>query len=248
MRHWLLVAVMMAAPLMAQPVVQSAREKARYDGCVRALESDAVKAEAFAAEWQALGGGLPARHCLALAQLKLGKPALAAATLARAAQAAEAAKEPFAADFWGQAGNAALLAGDAKMAMAHFNSALSGIGDFAPKRAAELHIDRARAAVEAGDRKQARADLTRAKALAPDNADGWLLSATLAREAGELVPAKADIDRALALGRTPAALLEAGNIAGLAGDVAAARGYWREVAPGSAEADAAARALAANPE
>lgn len=251
MRRIVLTALVLASPSFAQPVVQSEREKARYDGCVNAIPTDAAKAEQFAAEWQALGGGLPARHCLGLAQVALGKPALAATTFARAAQAAEAAKVPFAADLWAQAGNAALLAGDGKGALAHLNSAISGAGNFQPKRLASFHLDRARAAVETGDAKLARADLDRAKILDGSNADAWLLSATLARREKNLDLAATDIDAALKLQPKDAdTLLEAGRIALLVGERGSARAAWSAVLknqPGSDAARQAQALLSANP-
>lgn len=221
----------------------------RYDGCVRAIPTDAKAAENFAIQWQSKGGGLPARHCQALAQLELGNPAGAAQTLAKAAQAAEIRKAPHAADFWGQAGNAALLAGDAKSAVGYFNSAIVAAGEFAPIRTANLLIDRARAQVELNNPAAARADLDRATRLAPNEATGWLLSATLARRQNDAARAKADIARAAALSPTdPDIQFEQGAILVAAGDLEAARKLWETLvksAPGTAAAGLAGKALAA---
>lgn len=224
----------------------------RYDGCVRAIDTDAGKVEQFAVEWQALGGGLPARHCLALAQLRQGNNAAAAQTLAKAAQAAEIGKSPLAADFWGQAGNAAMLAGDMRGAIAHFGSGLMAAGEFAPQRSANLLVDRARAFTEAGNRASARADLDQALKLADGEATAWLLSAALARRDADLPRAVADIARAAAIAPgNPDILFEQGNIAAASGDGDAARSFWqkaRTAEPGSDAASLAAKALAANPD
>lgn len=223
----------------------------RYDGCVRAIDADAAKVEQFAIEWQALGGGLPARHCLALAQLRQGKNAAAASTLAKAAQTAEAQKSPMAADLWNQAGNAAMLAGDMKGAVAHFSSGILAAGEFAPVRTANLLVDRARARTELAELAAARTDLDSALKLTDKEPTAWLLSAALARRANDLVRAKADIARAATLDPTDADILfEQGNIAGAGGDTAAARALWEQAAkaePGSDAAALARKALAANP-
>ncbi len=240
-----------AAPVTAQealdPALDPALDAKRYDGCVRAIPTDAKAAEEFALQWQSMGGGLPARHCQALSQLELGNPAGAALTLAKAAQAAEARKSPQAADFWGQAGNAAMLAADAKGAIPYFNSAIVAAGEFAPLRTANLLIDRARAQVELQNPAAARTDLDRATSLAPNEPAGWLLSAALARRQADHARAKADIARAAALAPTdPDVLFEQGAILASAGDLPAARKLWETVvraAPGTAAAALAARAL-----
>lgn len=225
-----------------------ALEAKRYDGCVRAIPTDAAAAEEFAAQWQAKGGGLPARHCQALAQLERGNPAAAAQTLAKAAQAAESAKSPQAADFWGQAGNAALLGGDAAAAVSHFNSAIVAAGAFAPIRTANLLIDRARAHVELANLAAARADLDRATGLAPAEPTAWLLSAALARRQQDIPRARADIARAIPLSpANPDILFEQGAVRAADGDIPGARTLWAQLvkdAPGTAAAALAARALA----
>ena len=259
MRHILSLLLLAATPALAS--AQQAEAPAaydpslnakRYDGCVRAIEADAKKVEQFAIEWQALGGGLPARHCLALAQLHQGNNAAAAQTLVKAAQAAETQKSPMAADFWGQAGNAAMLAGDMRGAVSHFGSGIVSAGEFAPLRTANLLVDRARAHIELADLRSARADLDQALKLTDKEPTAWLLSAALARREANLPRAKADMDRAAALAPNDADILfEQGNIAGASGDTAAARAFWEKAAKAEPNSDAAAlatKALAANPE
>jgi tetratricopeptide (TPR) repeat protein len=250
MRILPLALLLLAGAAQAQEAeLDPALDAKRYDGCVRAIPTDAKAAEDFALQWQSKGGGLPARHCQGLAQLELGNHAGAAQTFARAAQAAEAQKAPQAADFWGQAGNAAMLAGDAKGAVPYFNSAIVAAGDFAPIRTANLLIDRARAQVELGNLPAARADLDRATGLAPSEPTGWLLSATLARRQNDSARARADIARAAALSPAdPDIQFEQGAILAAAGDLAAARKQWEAVvksAPGTPAAALASKALAA---
>lgn len=242
-----LILLLAAAPALAQEVYDPSLDPKRYDGCVRAIPTDASKAEEFAIQWQGMGGGLPARHCQALAQLQQGKNAAAALTLSKAAQAAESARDPMAADFWGQAGNAALLAGDAKGAAAHFSSGLVAAGEFAPMRSANLLIDRARAYTELANLAGARADLDKALSLSSAEPTGWLLSATLARRQNDLARARTDIAKAAELAPADAdVLFEQGAILAASGDVPGARKLWEQVQKQAAGSDAAflaARAL-----
>lgn len=251
MRAILLVACLSAAAAHAQATLDPALDPKRYDGCVRAIEADARKVEAYAVEWQALGGGLPARHCQALAQLRQGNNAGAAQTLVKAAEAAEAQKNPLAADFWGQAGNALMLAGDMSGAVARFSSGIVTAGEFAPIRTANLLVDRARAYTELGNLAAARTDLDRAMQLAPSDPAAAMLSAALARRQQDLPRARADIAKAAALAPAdPDVQFEQGAIAAASGDLPAARRLWQQVvaaAPGTEAATLATRALEAAP-
>lgn len=244
-------AFLLSAPLLAQgpdSTPDSTLDKRRYEGCVNAIPTDAAKAEQFAVQWRAEGGGLPARHCQALAQLHQERFAEASATLAQAAKTAETEKSPFAADFWGQAGNAAFLAGDSKAAAAHFSTAIAQSGSFSPKRTAAFHIDRARAYTELGDIPQARGDLDKALTLGGEDAIALTLSAALARREGDKARAAADIAKASSLSPSdPDVMLEQGNVAAASGDLETARQVWAMVvraAPQTAAAQIAERALA----
>lgn len=241
----LLLALTAAAP--PEKAAKGPTEAQRYDGCIRAIPTNAHEAELFAMQWRARGGGLPARHCQALAQLQQRRFAEAAANLAMAAQAAEAEKSPFAADFWGQAGNAALLGGDNATARTYLTTAITAVGS--GPRAAPFRVDRARAQVELGDLAAARQDLDAALAADREDPEGWLLSAALARRQGDIGRAAREIERASTLAPSdPDIMFEQGNIAAANGDIATARLVWARVekaAPGSSAADLAAKALAA---
>lgn len=254
MKPFLLAALLVAAPVaFAQPVpgalYDSSLDRKRYDGCVRAISTDAAKAEQFALEWQGMGGGLPARHCQALAQLHREQFAAAASTLVKAAKAAEAEKSPLAADFWGQAGNAAFLAGDSKGAVGHFTTAITQAGDFAPGRTANLLVDRARAETELGNIPAARADIDKALSLNRNDPITWMLSAALARRENNLARASQEISRASTLAPSdPDIMFEQGNIAAANGDRETARKVWEmtvKAGPGSPAAQMATKALAA---
>ena len=249
----LLLAALLAAATMAQAQdapLDPSLDRKRYDGCVRAIPADAVKAEQFAVEWQSRGGGLPSRHCQALAQLHREQFAAAANTLVKAAQAAEAEKSPLAADFWGQAGNAAMLAGDNQGAIGYFSTAITQAGEFAPQRSAALMVDRARAQTELGNLPAARADIDKALALNRSDPFAWMLSAALARREKDMARAVNEISRASTLAPSdPDIMFEQGNIAAAGGDMATARKVWdmtMRAAPGSPAAEMAAKALAAN--
>lgn len=247
-----LLLLALSAPALAQERYDPSLDPVRYDGCLRAIEADAAKVEQYAAEWQSLGGGLPARHCLALAQMHQGRNAAAERTLTEAATLAETTKSPMAADLWAQAGNAALLAGNVEGAVAHFSAGLAAAGEFAPRRSANLLIDRARARVEQTDLVGARQDLDLALARDPDISEGWLLSAALARRQQDLPRARADIEKATALAPQDADIsFEKGNIEASAGDLEGARSAWRQAEQQGAGSDAAhlaAKALAENPQ
>lgn len=246
MKRLAIALMLVSAPAAAQ--LDSTLDSTRYEGCVNAVKADPAKAEQYAVEWQALGGGLPAKHCQALAQLERGYHAAAAATLSSAASMAEVQKSPMASDLWGQAGNAALLAGDAKGAVGHFNSAIVAAGEFSPRRTASLLVDRARAQVELKSEPLARADLIRAMELDPQEPIAFTLASALARRANDMALASRYIARASELAPSdPDVMLEQANVAAANGDMEGARQLWgliQKAAPSSDAAKIAARELA----
>lgn len=247
----LLLAAAVTAPALAQSLVpkRSEEDRVRYQECVAFARSDPAKAVDLASKWRGLGGGLPARHCLALGLLAQERYGPAAQALEQAARAAEAERDPSAADLWGQAGNAAMLGGDWATARTYFGSGLTLAAANPPQRAGLL-VDRARAAVEAGDLKAARADLDAAVAAQPNEAIGLTLRAALARRQGDLPQAGRDIAAAARLAPgNPDVMFEQANIAAANGDLAGARRGWEAVtkaAPGTPPAELAAKELAAS--
>ena len=238
-----------AAALAAAPV-RSPQEAQRYRECLGLAQSDPAQAIDQATQWRAAGGGVPARHCLALAYGKKGDFAAAATALVGAAQAAEAEGDRHAADLWGQAGNAAMLAKAPAAAISDFASGIAVAGT-EPVRLASLLTDRAGALVSANRTTEAKADLARATVLDPSAAGGWLLLATLERRLKDLPAAeRAILEAAKREPTDPDIALEAGNIAGAQGRADLARVQWKKVvdgAPGSEAAVAAAKSLALNP-
>lgn len=243
-----------APPAAAQSAPAPTTEQVaaqRYRHCLDLAATKPAEAVGYANDWRAAAGGVPARHCLALAYLTQKDYASAIAAFEAAARAAEVAKSPQTAALWGQAGNTALLGGDARRALGYFNSGLAAAGDTGPERA-DLLIDHARAAVELGDLDGARADLAKAVAIDPASADGWLLTATIERSSGNLPAAEAAILKAgkLVPGDIDVAL-EAGNIAFAQGKIKLARAAWAaivSVAPADPAGIVAAKALKEHPD
>ena len=195
-------AAVLASPTLAgtaQVPTRSPEDAARYRECLAAVRDAPPHAAELAAAWRLAGGGLPARHCLALAMLREGQPAAARAELEAAARAAEAAHDPLTPALWGQAGNAALLASAPDKARAHLDAALIAGTSASPGERAGWRIDRARAEVSLGDNAAARADLDAALALTPGDPLARLLSAALARRMGDGARAKAEIAEAARL-------------------------------------------------
>ena len=219
-------------------------EDERYGQCIAIVREKPADGETAANAWRLKGGGSRARQCLGMAFIAQGRFAAAAAAFEQGARAAESAKDGNAPALWAQAGNAALQAGDNANAESWLGSALVGAGD--DRTRGELLIDRATALVALGKTAAARVDLDRAVKLAPADADGWLLSATLARRENQLKRAEADVAEAAKYAPgDPDVLLEQGNIAGLAGRVDEAKSLWRAVVNGAPQSPAAKRAAAA---
>jgi len=239
-----------AAAVTAAPV-RDTDQAERYQACLALVETAPAQAIERATQWRGeAGGGVPARHCLALAYARQGNYAQAATALAATANAAEAEGDPQVAELWGQAGNAALLAEQPQAALGYLEAGIA-VSGMTPVRTAALLVDRARAAVELHRDTDARADLQRATGLDPSAAEAWLLRATLARRDHELARAERFILQAGTIAPGDADIgVEAGNIAAAQGKLELARAAWTAVAkgaPGSAAADAATRSLAANP-
>lgn len=232
----ILLAVLLAAPVQAGPPAPS---------CIAQTRSDPAAAERAARA--TVGGGATSRQCLGLALAAQDKFADAAAAFTEAARAGELARDGKAADYWAQAGNAWLAAGDAAKARTALDAALAA-GTLEGLARGEAHLDRARALVATGQSAAARTDLDQAVALAADDPLAWLLSATLARRTGDLSRARTDIAQALRRSADDAQVqLEAGNIAAAAGDADKAEAAWREaarLAPDAPAGRSAANALA----
>ena len=223
----------------------------RYRSCIETAGREPAVAIPEATKWIGAGGGVPARHCLALAYLASRDYPAATQALDAAARAAEAQHDPHVAELWGQAGNSAFMAGKFDAAAGYFTTGITAVGNDS-RGHGELLIDRARALVELKRFDEAKADLNDATRLEPDSPFGWLLRATLARRQGDLPGAEASLLQATKRAPDdPDVQLEAGNIAAAKGEQDLARQAWTAAAaaaPESPTAAAANQALAANPQ
>lgn len=207
----------------------------RFNECVDLAIDDPASGIVEANKWRIEGGGFFARHCLGFAYAEQFNWAAATRSFAQAAQEAEVAKYPRVANFWAQAGNAALAGNEPQKALEYLNAALVQ-GSLLGLEKGEVHLDRARAHVALNDYAAAKAEFVLVHKLAPQDPLGWLLSATLARRMNDLVLAKADITVAAKLAADdPAVALEAGNIAYAGGDVIQAKANWEKAVAMDAE-------------
>lgn len=227
------------APVVAAPAIQP--EAGRLGPCLALAKAEPLAAVRSAESWRSgLTGAARARpaHCLGVALAGLERWT-EAETAFREARDATPDDEPANRAMRGaMAGNAALAAGAPQRALtaldlAHADATAAGQAALA----SDIAIDRARVLVTLNRFDQASAALAEARANAPQNPQGWLLSATLARRQGHLAEAQAEIETAAQLlPADPEIALEAGVIAVLSGRDEAARKSWASVlavAPGT---------------
>jgi tetratricopeptide (TPR) repeat protein len=222
--------------LLAGPAAPQAGPELTYATCLARIDGDAETALRSSLAWREAGGGVPARHCTALALMALGYFVEAARHLGHIANVVE--DDGLRAEVLGQASQAWLRAGDAGRAFDAATSALE-----ADPGNVDLLIDRAQAAAEEGDFDRVVIDLDRVLAQDPGHSEAWAFRASAERQRGNLDRAADDIAEALRLNPgEPGALLERGNIARLRGDDAGARADWLRVLvdwPDSSAAQAA---------
>lgn len=234
-----------APPAAAQPL--PTLNELQFTECLDLARKDAASAVTDSSLWAQQGGGYLARACQGFALASDFKFDLAIPLLTEAARGAEERKDPRAARFWAQAGNAAIADDKPADALMALDRAL--IVAAANTEKADIEVDRARALVALNRSDDAVTALASARQLGPENGTAWLLSATLARRLSKLPDALTYIQTAAALlPRDPSVALEAGNIAIAAGDEAAARKQWEQtvaIAPTSRQAISAQAQLAA---
>lgn len=235
--------ILLSLLLQAAPPTQ---DEVRFEQCADIATASREEGEKAASAWRLAGGGFLAQQCLGLAYATGSDFAGAATAFSDAARAAETARDPRAANYWAQAGNAWLAAKDAVKARRALDAALAA-GTLSGLALGEAHLDRARAAFAANDPTAARTDIDQALRTAADDPLAWLLSATLARRAGDLPRAAADLAEALKRSPDDASVqLELGNLAALKGDAEVARAAWSkavELGGTGPVADAAKSAL-----
>jgi hypothetical protein len=231
-----------AAPAFAEDIVGRASDKLRYHDCLQQAGQNPSAAYAAAEKWLDEKGGSPAEHCAAVSLVGMKRYAEAAAKLDLLAKAPDV--RALRADLFDQAGNAWLLAGKGREAIASFQAALTLRGNDP-----DLYADLARASALQKDWRTAEVDMNAALAIAPKRADLLVLRAGARHALGEIGLARADVDAALAAKpNDPGALVERGSIARENGDLLAARMDFQAALRNGAKdevADAARRNLAA---
>ncbi|NWG46861.1 MAG: tetratricopeptide repeat protein [Alphaproteobacteria bacterium] len=216
-----------------------------YRTCLERLASDPDGAFDMASEWRDRGGGVPARHCTALALIELGHPGEGAARLDELASDPGAGGAVLRAEILAQAGNAWLMEGEAGRAI---NSLTTAMGlEVGPETLALLTFDRGRAYALSGEFAEAAEDFTAVLALHPRFVEALVLRANALRAVGDFVRAREDVVAALTLApEDPHALFEKGALDYLQGDTVSARTALVRslaLAPDGAVADAARAVL-----
>lgn len=238
----IVVSLVMAAAgtaFAASPIDNPALSgQSRYARCLDLAQTKPQSAFDAALKWRDEGGGVPARHCVAVALVNLKHYGEAAYRLDKLAHDPNAGAAAMRAALLDQAGNAWMLAGQPEDAEASLSAALT----LTPQDA-DLLADRARARAMKKDWRGAARDLTAALTRDPHHPEWYVLRASARRALGDTKQARADIDRALRLKpHDDEALVERGAMKFDAGDRKGARADWRTVimdAPHSAAADAA---------
>lgn len=230
------------APAAGQGTAPAASSR-QYAACMTLARKSPPDALETAKTWRSRDGGAPARHCIAIALLGMGRYAEAAGELqALADDRTDKRAAALRVDILGQAGNAWLIAGRPDMARRALDRALALRPDDV-----DLLIDRGVALTFLKRYWDALGDLNQALVLAPRRPEALVFRAGAHRAVDALDLAEDDINLALRLTPTnPDALLELGLILNRRGDRAGAKSAWRQlltVAPGAANADIARRYL-----
>jgi tetratricopeptide (TPR) repeat protein len=240
----LLLLLALALPAAGQtlsPFENTPDHLLRYTECMKLARREPLRALPVAEKWSVEGGGLGARHCVAVAMFQAGKYPQSAAQFEAIARDMGLDRPGLRAELWAQAGQAWVEAGQADKAAVAQTRAIELKGNDP-----DLWIDRglSNAAMQAWPR--AISDFDQALRLRPDDVEVLVLRAAAWRNARNTSQALADAGRALRIApEHTEALLERGfaNLAG--GDRARANDDFnrvlRIVPPGS---DSARRAQA----
>ncbi|OHC74222.1 MAG: hypothetical protein A3G18_12015 [Rhodospirillales bacterium RIFCSPLOWO2_12_FULL_58_28] len=222
-RIWLLAAAT-AAIFAAGAEADEINPAAEYDSCMKQTKSAPNEAFEKAMSWRDMGGGAPAKHCVAAALMALGQYSTAAARFEELAQ--EIIDKPsFKAELLGQASQAWLMDNKAERAE---GAATAGL-KINPMNQ-NLLVDRAVIRAAAGRYKEAVEDLNLAVEMNPDSVEALVFRASAQRLLDNLEQAETDVNLALSLDPLhPEGLLERGNIRRLKGDDDGARADWLQV-------------------
>lgn len=228
----------------ATPGRDGAAQAGIYDACLAQARVAPEEAYTAALDWHAAGGGLPARHCAAVALLGLGAHDEAATRLETLATEVPDSRPDLRLGLLAQAAQAWLISGRAQRA-----EALQTLAVDARPDDPQLRADRAVSRLTLGRYWAAIDDLDIALTLTPEDPELLLYRASAYRYLEVPDLARDDVDRALALDAGHAAAwLERGILDRMTGDTQAARRAWikvLELSPDGAVADAARARLEA---
>lgn len=198
-----------------------------------------VEVQTWLGESRDTGQQVRANQCLGMLRSNAGDFDGALEAFSQAVTGIPREQEVAGVPLMAMAGNAALAGGKTEDALAWFDRALAVKG-FADNAAlAAIQADRSRALVALGRNAEAAGALDEAHRLAPEDPEGWLLSATLARRQDDLDRAQRDIEIAAKYApRDPQVGLEAGVIAVLSGRDEAARKSWESVVAADPQGEA----------
>ncbi len=222
----------------AQDQAYLEQETELYAQCISDAAADPETSLDMALTWRDTGGGLPARHCVALSYTGLGKYQAAALEFETLADemsrglgwifkgVEHPGERGLLADVYNQGGNAWLLAGDPIKAYDLFTIGLS-LENVDPGTTANLLVDRALANGEMGDYQAALDDITKVQFLVQENADLYVLKASAYRALGKYPEAMFELEKASRIEpQNREAYLERGNLFREMGDKNGARENW----------------------
>lgn len=242
----LLLMLTQAAAAATSPAIPTTAD-ARLEVCMEKARNDPATAISEANDWLSGLGGEDRSHpqqCLGMAYTSLLRWEAAEQAFLAARNALPASAAFRRAQLATMAGNAALADKRGAEALTALDLAVSdakAAGDTALEAIAQ--VDRSRALVAQGATGQAEVALASARTLDPQNPYAWLLSATLSRRLDKLEEAQTQIETAASLAPDyPEIGLEAGVIAMLRGNEAAAAQSWRSVVALEPNGEAAATA------
>ena len=223
------------------PLAAQAQEAEQYRHCLSQarLNPDDGLEEALA--WQSMGGGEPARHCMALA--RIGQKQYEDGAKRLEALALESRQDKaIRAQMLSQAAEAWTLAENWDRADADQRSALTLVPD-----QPDILVDHAVTLGQVHHYQEAADELTHVLALYPNRIDALVLRASAKRYLDNRKGALLDVERALLLDPSDIdGLLERGILRRLDGDKTGARADWMRIVksnPNSATAEAARRNL-----
>ena len=218
--------------------------------CLQLARANPIDAIEVAEDWlpraQTAQGRADAKQCHALALTQIENWSEAAALFLSARGDTPMSQREERARLAALAGNASLAEPNPQAALDALDLARTDLANGSNKKLkSAIEVDRAKALVALKRPAAATAALTAARTANPENAEAWLLSATLSRRQGNLAAAQTQIEKAAELlPIDPEIGLEAGVIAMLLGREDAARKSWQSVLTAAPGSDAAKTAQA----